>query len=71
MKNKLNWLRFGVLLLAVLVTIIGIYIIQVNNSNPLNPEKTGIIVVGLGSCVIGLIAISWFVQVVIHFCKPE
>ena len=71
MTKNLTWMRFGVFLLFVLVTIVGIYILQVDNSNPINPKKTGIVVVGIGSFVIGLIAISWVVQVVSHFCKPK
>jgi hypothetical protein len=71
MNQKLTWIRFGIFLTAVLITMIGIYLMQLNNGNPIDPANTGIIVTSLGSALLGIVAITWMVQIIDHSVQPK
>jgi Na+/H+ antiporter NhaA len=62
MSTKLEWIRFGIFVTAVVVAAVGIYLIQVDNANPTTETNTGIIVTSIGGAGIGCVMISWIVQ---------
>jgi uncharacterized membrane protein len=68
-NSQVFWIRFSMFVVSIFVLCVGIYLIQVDEANPIENSKTGLIVTVFGGLILFAVLVWWTVTGVEHFSE--